>query len=59
MSLDHRRKEKDKGRRRKGACGFTLVELLIAMAVGLIVLAAIYGVFTLQNKELKTQEQIA
>ncbi|MBW2674404.1 MAG: prepilin-type N-terminal cleavage/methylation domain-containing protein, partial [Deltaproteobacteria bacterium] len=27
--------------------GFTLIELLIAMAVGLVLLGAMYGVFTL------------
>ncbi|MEI8173707.1 MAG: prepilin-type N-terminal cleavage/methylation domain-containing protein [Deltaproteobacteria bacterium] len=39
--------------------GFTLVELMIAMAVGLIVLAAVYAVFTVQNKQLADQEQLA
>ena len=38
---------------------FTLVELMIAMAVGLVLLAAVYSVFNLQNKELSKQEQIA
>ncbi len=38
--------------------GFTLVEILIAMAVGLVVLGALYGVFTMQNKTLSNQEQI-
>lgn len=39
--------------------GFTLVELLVAMAVGLIVLSATYGVFTLQGKTFSTQERVA
>lgn len=39
--------------------GFTLIELLIAMVVGLVVLAATYSVFTLQNKTLTTQEKLA
>lgn len=39
--------------------GFTLVELLIAMVVGLIILGATYAVFIAQNKELGKQEQIA
>jgi len=39
--------------------GFTLIELMIAMAVGLVLLAAVYSVFNLQNKELNKQEQIA
>ncbi len=39
--------------------GFTLVELMIAMAVGLVLLGAMYGVFTMHNKTFGTQEQIA
>lgn len=39
--------------------GFTLIELMIAMAVGLVLLAAVYSVFIVQNKELNKQEQIA
>ena len=39
--------------------GFTLVKLLIAMAVGLIVLGAVYALFTVQSKHLATQEQLA
>ena len=39
--------------------GFTLVELMIAMAIGLVVLGAMYGVFTMHNKTFGTQEQIA
>jgi len=38
--------------------GFTLIELLIAMAVGMVVLSAVYAVFTLQNKLLANQEQL-
>ena len=38
------------------AYGFSLVELLIAMAVGLVVLAAMYSVFTIQNKTFANQE---
>ena len=33
-----------------GEGGFSLVELLIAMAVGLVVLGAVYSVFIIQNK---------
>lgn len=39
--------------------GFTLLELLIALAIGMIVLGAIYTVFTMQNKHFTNQEQIA
>lgn len=38
--------------------GFSLVELLIAMAVGLIILGAVYSLFTLQSKQLGNQELI-
>jgi len=41
-----------------GRGGFTLVELMIAMVLGLVVLGAMYGVFTLQNRELGNQEQV-
>ncbi|MHB8828461.1 MAG: PilW family protein [Syntrophales bacterium] len=39
-------------------CGFTLIELMIAMAIGLLILSASYRVFETQNKILKNQEQI-
>jgi len=39
--------------------GFTLIELLIAMSVGLVLLGAMYGVFTMHNKIFNNQEQIA
>ena len=40
-------KAKDKNRRTsiKKECGFTLIEVLIAMAVTLVILAAAFGVF--------------
>ena len=41
-----------------GRGGFTLVELMIAMALGLVVLGAMYGVFTTQSKQFSNQEQI-
>jgi len=41
-----------------GRDGFTLIELIIAMALGLIVLGAMYSVFTIQNKHFSSQEQI-
>ena len=39
--------------------GFTLVELLIGMAVGLIVLGAIASTFIIQSRSLDVQEQVA
>ena len=54
------------GKRRRGAGrkaaaavyrrGFTLLELLIAMVVGLVVLGAVYAVFTMQNTQFSNQE---
>ncbi|MDO9230436.1 MAG: prepilin-type N-terminal cleavage/methylation domain-containing protein [Syntrophales bacterium] len=41
-----------------GPRGFTLVEMLIAMAVGMVVLGAMYGVFNIQSKTLGNQEEI-
>jgi type IV pilus assembly protein PilW len=40
------------------ANGFSLVELLVATAIGLVVLGAMYSVFTMQNKTFSKQEQI-
>ncbi len=39
--------------------GFTLVELLIGMAVGLIVLGALASTFIIQSRSLDVQEQVA
>jgi type IV pilus assembly protein PilW len=38
--------------------GFTLVELIVAMAIGLVIIGASYRVFEVQNKILHNQEQI-
>lgn len=40
------------------AMGFSLVELIIAMALGITLLGAIYSLFTTQNKVLATQNQL-
>jgi type IV pilus assembly protein PilW len=42
-----------------GERGYSLVELLVALGVGMIALAAFYGVFTVQNKRFNIEEQIA
>ena len=47
--------EKGAGRSR----GFTLVEVMIAMAAGLVVLSGLYQVFTFHNRTLKVQELTA
>jgi len=44
---------------RRTISGFTLVELITSMAIGMIVLSALYSVFIMQNRTLSTQEQIA
>ncbi|MCK4533918.1 MAG: prepilin-type N-terminal cleavage/methylation domain-containing protein [Syntrophobacterales bacterium] len=44
---------------RKSDAGFTIIELLIAMAVGLAVLGATYSIFILHSKTFGNQEQIA
>jgi type IV pilus assembly protein PilW len=46
------------GRYGTGRPGFTLLELLIAMVVGLVVLGAVYAVFTVQNTQLSNQESM-
>lgn len=38
--------------------GFSLLELMIAMVVGLIIIGATYGVFISQNKEVARQDKI-
>jgi type IV pilus assembly protein PilW len=42
----------------RGEGGFSLVELLIAMTVGLVILGGVYSVFILQNKTFSTQEDV-
>lgn len=41
------------------ARGFTLIEIMIALAIGLVVLGAVYSVFTIQHKTFGNQEEIA
>ena len=56
---DHSLKDNKPGAGFPGrAGGFSLVELLIAMTVGLVVLGAAYSVFTLQNKIFGNQEEL-
>jgi len=43
---------------RHDARGFTLIEMMIAMAIGLVVLGAAYSVFTIQYKTFGNQEEI-
>jgi len=38
--------------------GFTIVELLVAMGMGLVVLYAMYELFTMQNRTFSNQEQV-
>lgn len=39
--------------------GFTLVELMIALALGLVLLSSMYGVFETQNRSYTIQDQVA
>jgi len=39
--------------------GFTVLELIIAMSIGLVVLGAVYGALTVQNRHVLLQEQLA
>lgn len=45
--------------RKKTVKGFSLIELLLAMATGLIVLISTYYVFTIQSRHFSMQEQKA
>ena len=56
-SRERRLPEQDSTRRRNP--GFTLIEVLISLVIGMVVLAALYAVFTIQNKNFAKQEQIA
>jgi type IV pilus assembly protein PilW len=56
-SQGRRLPEQDSTRRRNP--GFTLVEVLISLVIGMVVLAALYAVFTIQNKNFAKQEQMA
>jgi type IV pilus assembly protein PilW len=38
--------------------GFTLIEMLISMAIGLVVLAGIAGTFTVQTRQNSAEEQV-
>ncbi|MBI3815664.1 MAG: prepilin-type N-terminal cleavage/methylation domain-containing protein [Nitrospinae bacterium] len=42
-----------------GESGFTLIELIIAMSIGLIILVSIYSLFTSQQRAYSVQEQMA
>lgn len=45
--------------RHKEAAGFTLVELLVSMAISLVVFAAVAKTFTVQTRQNSAEEQIA
>ncbi|MDD5713065.1 MAG: prepilin-type N-terminal cleavage/methylation domain-containing protein, partial [Smithellaceae bacterium] len=38
--------------------GFTLIELIIAMVVGLVVLAAMFAIYSVQNRELRNEDSV-
>ncbi len=39
-----------------GPCGFTLVELMIALVVGLVAIGAVYAVYTVHQREYRNQQ---
>lgn len=43
---------------RSGSSGFSLVEMMVAIAIGLVVIGAMYSVFTIQNRTFGNQEEI-
>jgi len=43
----------------KAVSGFTLIELMISMAIGLVVLAAVTKTFTVQSRQNNAEEQVA
>ena len=51
--MDHARSSSSK------IAGFTLVELIVSMAISLAVLAAIAGTFTVQTRQNSAEEQVA
>lgn len=47
-----------KGGSCKGDKGYSLIELLVALGVGMVALAAFYSVFSVQSQRLNVEEQI-
>ncbi len=43
----------------RGGKGISLVEIIVALAVGLVLLASLYSLFAMQGRSLKIQEQVA
>ena len=43
----------------KKKAGFTLIELMVSMTIGLVVLAAVAGTFTVQLRQNSAEEQLA
>lgn len=50
---------KDKKGLRLSQKGFTLIELLVAMVLSFIIIGAVYGTFTSQQKSYTVQDQVA
>jgi type IV pilus assembly protein PilW len=48
-----------RGSRDKNAAGFTLTELMVAMAIGMVVLASVAGTFRAQTRQNKAEEEIS
>lgn len=39
--------------------GFTLIEMIVALAIGMIVIASVAGTFTAQTRQNKAEEEIS
>lgn len=48
-----------RGSREKNAAGFTLTELMVAIAIGMVVIASVAGTFRAQTRQNKAEEEIS
>ncbi|CAK8714086.1 Type IV pilus assembly protein PilW [Candidatus Electrothrix gigas] len=53
------KERKDMKRTRLKDKGFTLVEIMVSMAISSLVIAGIYGVYTIQQRSYTVQEQVS
>lgn len=49
---------KSLARSMKNVAGFTLIELMVSMAIGLVILSAVAGTFTVQTRQNSAEEQL-
>ena len=48
-----------RGSRDKNAAGFTLAEMMVALAIGMVVIASVAGTFRAQTRQNKAEEEIS